>query len=191
MIRKGDTFITTSRDVADYFGKDHHNILKQIDGLLAEPDAATIAVNFHAIEIAIKVGFGTRLDRAYEMTRDGFTEASSNFGLYPCKVRRLAPTTPPDVFWQKSESQNKIYGSAQDPRCPPSSAPMAGPLPFPSTARGFIMSRPSATGERGCRWSVLMDEGVSCPAPLSHRPCQCESVPITHPTVPHEWVLTF
>lgn len=76
---KDDSIVTTSRDVADYFGKQHKHILDLIDGLLAEPDAAAIEPNFRPTVMATKVGFGIRRDRAYDLTRDGFTELVMGF----------------------------------------------------------------------------------------------------------------
>lgn len=59
----------TSKDVAAYFGKEHRNVLRDIEALISA-DAA-IALNFEPIEIPVKVGFGMRFDRAFKMDRDG------------------------------------------------------------------------------------------------------------------------
>ena len=69
--------MATSKDVAAYFGKTHHHVLDAIDTLLSE--AASIPTNFRGIELDVKVGFGTRKDRAFEMTRDGFTLLAMGF----------------------------------------------------------------------------------------------------------------
>lgn len=69
--------MATSKDVAAYFGKKHHTVLEAVDDLLStEP---SIARNFLAIEVDVKIGFGTRKDRAFEMTRDGFTLLAMGF----------------------------------------------------------------------------------------------------------------
>lgn len=39
----------------------------------------SIASSFGCIELAVKIGFGTRKDRAFEMTRDGFTLLAMGF----------------------------------------------------------------------------------------------------------------
>lgn len=69
--------MATSKVVAAYFGKRHDNVIRDIENLLALEPA--IALNFEAIELVIKVGFGTRKDRAFEMTRDGFTLLAMGF----------------------------------------------------------------------------------------------------------------
>lgn len=75
-IKNGAT-VTNSRDVAAYFGKTHHTVLEAVDTLIeAEP---SIARNFLAIEIETKVGFGIRKDRAFDMSRDGFTLLAMGF----------------------------------------------------------------------------------------------------------------
>lgn len=61
--------VTSSRDVAAYFGKPHNDVLKAIRALLSE--APAIEGNFSRIELDVKVGFGTRKDPAYLMDRDG------------------------------------------------------------------------------------------------------------------------
>jgi Rha family phage regulatory protein len=63
--------------VAAFFGKDHKHVLRDITDLIA--DAPSIALNFEPIEIAVKVGFGTRMDPAFDMTKDGFTLLTMGF----------------------------------------------------------------------------------------------------------------
>lgn len=77
-IKGGKTF-ANSRDVAEYFGKAHFNILQIIDNLLLEPDAEDIALNFQASVAEVGGGFGKRHIRAYDMNRDGFTELVMGF----------------------------------------------------------------------------------------------------------------
>jgi Rha family phage regulatory protein len=67
----------TSRDVAAFFGKEHKHVLRDIEALISAD--ASIASIFGPIEIATKVGFGTRMDRAYEMDRDGFSLLAMGF----------------------------------------------------------------------------------------------------------------
>ncbi|MFG1419924.1 Rha family transcriptional regulator [Xanthobacter sp. V0B-10] len=69
--------VTSSRDVARYFGKPHNDVLKAIRALLSE--APAIEGNFSRIELDVKVGFGTRKDPAYLMDRDGFTLLAMGF----------------------------------------------------------------------------------------------------------------
>lgn len=74
---KNNAVVANSRDVAAYFGKHHHHVLRDIDALIEQ--APAIASNFGSIEIDVKVGFGTRKDRAFDMTRDGFTLLAMGF----------------------------------------------------------------------------------------------------------------
>lgn len=60
-----------TRDEAEHFGKLHKNVLQDIDNLI-EMDSS-IELNFQPKEIEVKTGFGTRKVRAFDMTRDGFT----------------------------------------------------------------------------------------------------------------------
>lgn len=69
--------MATSKDVAAYFEKRHEVVLRAISNLIAvEP---SIAHKIVAIELAVKAGFGTRWDRAFEMDRDGFTLLAMGF----------------------------------------------------------------------------------------------------------------
>lgn len=74
---KGSKAVANSRDVAALFGKRHHNVLRDIDRLVA--DDPSNALNFEVIEVETKVGFGVRKDRAYDMDRDGFTLLAMGF----------------------------------------------------------------------------------------------------------------
>lgn len=75
-LKNGITF-ANSRDVADFFGKLHKNVLRDIDALLES--APTIALNFEPSAAEVKVGFGTRMGRTYDMTKDGFTLLAMGF----------------------------------------------------------------------------------------------------------------
>lgn len=63
--------------MAAYFGKAHKNVLQDIDALLEQ--APSFELNFQPIEIETKVGFGIRKDRAFDMSRDGFTLLAMGF----------------------------------------------------------------------------------------------------------------
>lgn len=71
--------VTTSKAVADYFGKRHDDVLKAIRALL--PDLpAEHARNFAEMLIEIEIGNNaTRKSPAYEITRDGFTLLAMGF----------------------------------------------------------------------------------------------------------------
>lgn len=63
---------TTSKIVSDTFGKLHKDVLRKIDAIIAETPVVFNERNFTPIEINVKVGFGLRAERAYELTKDGF-----------------------------------------------------------------------------------------------------------------------
>lgn len=70
---------TLSTDVARHFGKQHYNVLRDIDNLRAQLDADH-ALNFEEMVIEVEIGSGaTRKDRAYRITRDGFTLLAMGF----------------------------------------------------------------------------------------------------------------
>ena len=59
--------------VAHHFGKPHKNVLRDIAKLRAKCPESFFALNFEPKEIEVKTGFGVRKDRAYLLTRDGFS----------------------------------------------------------------------------------------------------------------------
>lgn len=70
---------TLSTDVARHFGKQHYNVLRDIDNLRAQLDADH-ALNFEEMVLEVEIGSGaTRKDRAYRLTRDGFTLLAMGF----------------------------------------------------------------------------------------------------------------
>ncbi len=74
---KNNAVVANSRDVAAYFDKRHADVLRAIDDLIhAEP---SIERNFALNEIETKVGFGFRMDRSFDMTRDGFSLLAMGF----------------------------------------------------------------------------------------------------------------
>ena len=72
---KNNAAITNSQHVAEYFGKRHDHVLRDIDALIqTEP---TTAPNFG--ECSYKASEGGRSYRAFNMTRDGFTLLAIGF----------------------------------------------------------------------------------------------------------------
>jgi Rha family phage regulatory protein len=67
--RKGNTFITNSRDLADYFGKLHKNVLQSIDDLIGQAPEASLTFQLCPFQAVT----GGKTYRAFDMTRDGFT----------------------------------------------------------------------------------------------------------------------
>lgn len=67
----GDQLKTTSLKVAEFFGKQHKDVLKKIDSLDCSPEFSS--ANFSAHVQKVNIGKGaTRESKYYEMTKDGF-----------------------------------------------------------------------------------------------------------------------
>ena len=67
-VKDGEVF-ANSRDVADFFGKEHRNVLRDIDGLLNSEHTPSGWFIFHTVfNEQNKVAY-----RSYDMTKDGFT----------------------------------------------------------------------------------------------------------------------
>lgn len=62
--------ITSSFNVADYFGKQHKNVIQKIESLDCSEEFMT--ANFSAVVRNIKAGFHERQEKYYQMTKDGF-----------------------------------------------------------------------------------------------------------------------
>lgn len=69
---RGDQVVTTSNFVAEAFGKPHKNVLRDIDDILTQVVDFRIKLNFEPKAVSVKVGFGYREDRSYNLTKDGF-----------------------------------------------------------------------------------------------------------------------
>ena len=64
--------VTTSEFVAKAFGKAHKHILAKIEEIFTQVPDSFIKLNFKFNEKLVKVGFGERHDKFYELTKDGF-----------------------------------------------------------------------------------------------------------------------
>ena len=64
--------VTTSEFVAKAFSKEHKNILRKIEEIFTQVPDSFIKLNFKFNEKLVKVGFGERRDKFYELTKDGF-----------------------------------------------------------------------------------------------------------------------
>lgn len=64
--------VTTSEFVAKAFGKEHKNILRKIEEIFTQVPDSFFKLNFKFNEKLVKVGFGERRDKFYELTKDGF-----------------------------------------------------------------------------------------------------------------------
>jgi Rha family phage regulatory protein len=72
---KKGTPVTTSLRVAQKFGKEHKNVLRAIDDLISQLSEDQRKLNFALtyMDVKMPIGGGSRRDRYYIMTRDGFT----------------------------------------------------------------------------------------------------------------------
>ena len=68
-----DTPVVLSTDVALHFQRRHSHILRDIDRLRSLLPKSFFAPNFGLIEREVSVGFGSRKNPAYLLTRDAFT----------------------------------------------------------------------------------------------------------------------
>jgi Rha family phage regulatory protein len=78
VVLKDGIAYANSRDVAAFFGKEHKNVLRDIDVLIATAPPS-IGLSFELNMRPTKVGFGVRFDRTYDMTKDGFVVLAMGF----------------------------------------------------------------------------------------------------------------
>lgn len=114
----------TSRNVAAFFGKNHRDVLRAIEDLLSV--GISIERNFAPIELPTKVGFGTRMDRAYEMDRDGFTLLAMGFTgarALQFKLRYIAAFNETLKRLQELEEKRPRVSPSTRPLPPPPRSP--------------------------------------------------------------------
>lgn len=85
---KNGAVYASSRDVAAFFGKQHKNVLRDIEALIE--DAPSCALNFEltSLRVAMPRG-GFRDEPAFDMTRDGFTLLAMGFNGKPALAFKL------------------------------------------------------------------------------------------------------
>lgn len=69
---QGEDIKTTSLIIAEKFSKSHTHVIRDIEKIMTQVSDIFNKTNFGLIEEDVKVGFGTRKDKAYELTKDGF-----------------------------------------------------------------------------------------------------------------------
>jgi Rha family phage regulatory protein len=67
-----DDIKTTSLIIAEKFGKSHTHVIRDIEKIMTQVSDIFNKTNFGLIQVDVKVGFGTRKDKGYELTKDGF-----------------------------------------------------------------------------------------------------------------------
>ncbi|EKN00804.1 MULTISPECIES: Rha family transcriptional regulator [unclassified Acidocella] len=70
--------LTTSRAVAEYFGKEHRNVLRVIDEIATTEPACSLHFEQTFVAVPMPRG-GYRDERIYRMDRDGFTLLAMGF----------------------------------------------------------------------------------------------------------------
>lgn len=75
-VRDGEAF-ANSRDVAAFFGKRHDHVLRDIDGLISH--APDLGNGPFSLKQSMHPAIVGRIDRSYDMTRDGFTLLAMGF----------------------------------------------------------------------------------------------------------------
>ncbi|MCZ8320312.1 MAG: Rha family transcriptional regulator [Novosphingobium sp.] len=68
---------TNSRDVAEFFGKQHQHVVRDIERLIA--DAPEVSSNFGQVSVPAAAKVGPRSLRAFTMDKDGFTLLAMGF----------------------------------------------------------------------------------------------------------------
>ena len=80
--------LTDSRDVAAYFDKRHDNVLRDIEALIGAAPECSLNFEETSNEVLMPRG-GTRFERAFDMTRTGFTLLAMGFTGAKALVLRL------------------------------------------------------------------------------------------------------
>lgn len=77
---RNHTVFASSKHIADFFGKRHDNVLRDIDNLLRqEPKMRLLNFEETTIDRQNPIGGATIKSRAYNMNRDGFTLIAMGF----------------------------------------------------------------------------------------------------------------
>lgn len=98
---ENDRMLTDSRIVAETFGKDHRHVLRDIDNI--KKDVSNFGQMFFETEAPDSYG---RLQRVYQMTRDGFSLLAMGFtgsDAMQWKMKYLEAFNKLEAFWNSPE----------------------------------------------------------------------------------------
>lgn len=98
---ENDRMLTDSRIVAETFGKDHRHVLRDIDNI--KKDVSNFGQMFFETEAPDSYG---RLQRVYQMTRDGFSLLAMGFtgsDAMEWKLKYLEAFNKMEAFWNSPE----------------------------------------------------------------------------------------
>lgn len=105
--------VTTSRKIAEVFGKGHDNVLKIIRRL--ENSSPGCAVNFYATSTAVSLPHGgTRESPMYLITRDGFTLLAMGFTGAKAMEFKLAYIAAYNEMEKKLHAADPVLQSLAD-----------------------------------------------------------------------------
>lgn len=138
-IRKDGEVFANSRDVADFFGRRHDNVLQSID--MADCSRDFRRLNFQESLTDVRNGFMVKATRSVDMTRDGFTFLVMGFtGSVAGKF--------------KEAYINEFNRMERELKARPASVP-ALPTSFAEALRLAVGLIPSDQGERQRGWSPI------------------------------------
>jgi Rha family phage regulatory protein len=106
--RNGEVF-ANSRDVAEFFGKGHRNVLQAIDNLLSE-EASIPPLTFQQGSYTTP-STGAQQHRHFDMTRDGFTLLAMGFTgtkALRWKIRYIEAFNAMDAELRRKDAEAKI-----------------------------------------------------------------------------------
>lgn len=98
---ENDRMLTDSRIVAETFGKDHRHVLRDIDNI--KKDVSNFGQMFFETEAPDSYG---RLQRVYQMTRDGFSLLAMGFtgsDAMEWKLKYIEAFNKMEAFWNSPE----------------------------------------------------------------------------------------
>lgn len=101
--------VTTSLQIAEVFGKEHHNVLKAIDKLCSQLPENWRAVNFNSSVRTALCGVFEKEERYYEITKDGFVLLAMGFTGQKALQFKLAYI---EAFNKMAEQINNINANA-------------------------------------------------------------------------------
>lgn len=83
--------VVASMQVAEYFEKEHKNVLRDIRRIISEtPDAPWTELNFELISYSTDLGHTTRQDPMYLITREGFMVLGMGFTGHKAMAMKIA-----------------------------------------------------------------------------------------------------
>lgn len=112
--------MASSLDVANVFGKEHYNVLRDIENLLKDIPEDWQQLNFEFMSYDVKIGNGaTRKDPMYLLTRDAFTLLAMGFTgkkAMQFKIAYIEAFNAMEKALLKSDNSNKKIPEKEQPK---------------------------------------------------------------------------